>query len=84
MYLSHQVYPENGIDLYNAYLDATQRTHGYPILDPTQDTNNGLRFRYSIFQTEYPPLFYSDIGDEACEVELSCPSRAQGSRAEIA
>ena len=45
MYQTNQVYAEDSIGLYNAYLDVTQRTHSYFILDLTQDTNNGLRFR---------------------------------------
>jgi len=33
MYLPNQVYPERNIGMYNAYLEATQRTHGYLIFD---------------------------------------------------
>ena len=66
MYLSNQVYPEDSLGLYNAYLDATQKPHGYLILDLTQDTDDGLRFRGNIFPEEYPPVVYSDKGDEAC------------------
>jgi len=66
MYLTNQVYPEDSIGLNNAYLDATQRPHGYLILDLTQDTDDGLRFRTIIFPKEYPPVVYSDIGDKAC------------------
>jgi len=83
MYLANQLYPEDSIWLYDAYLDATQRPHGYLILDLTQDTDDGLRFRTNIFPEEYPPVVYSDMGDEACEVELSRPSRAQDGRTEI-
>jgi len=79
MYLANQVYPEYNIGLYNAYLDATQRPHGYLILDLTQDTNDGLRFRTNIFPEEYHPVVYSDVGDEACEVELPRSSRDQDS-----
>ena len=39
-------------------------------LDLTQDKNDALRFLTNIFATEYPPVIYSDIGDEACEIEL--------------
>jgi len=84
MFLANQVYPEDSLGLYNAYLDATQRPHGNPIIDFTQDTDDGLRFRTNIFPEEYPPVVHSDIGDEACEVELPRPSRAQDSRSEIA
>jgi len=79
MYLANQVYPEDSLGLYNANLDATHTPHGYLILDLTQVTNNGLRFRTNIFPEEYPPVVYFDIGDEACEVELPRPSRAQDS-----
>jgi hypothetical protein len=74
-YLAQQVYPEDSGSLYNAYLNATSRTHVYLISDPTQDTNDGLRFRTSIFPSEHPPGIYSDIGDddETCEIELSNP-----------
>jgi len=83
MYLAHQVYPEKSLGLYNAYMDATQRFHGYLILDLTQDKNDGLRFRTDTFPQEYPPVVYSDISDEACEILLSRPSPAQDSRTEI-
>ena len=79
MYLANQVYPEDSLGLYNAYLDATTRPHGYLILDLTQDTVDGLRFRTNIFPEEYPPVVYFDKGDETCEVELASPSRAQDS-----
>jgi len=53
------------------------------ILDLTQDTDDGLRFRTNIFPTECPVVVYSDIGDEACSIELPRASRAQDSRTEI-
>jgi len=84
IYLAKQVYPEDPLGFYNACLDATERTHGYQILDLAQDTNDGLRLRTNIFPTEDPPIVYSDIGVEACEIELLCPSRAGDSRTEIA
>jgi hypothetical protein len=37
LYLATQAYPEHPERLYNAYLVATQRTHGYFILDFAQD-----------------------------------------------
>ena len=84
MYLAQQEYPEDSLRLYNACLDAIQRPHDYLILDLTQDKNDGLRLRTNIFPTEYTPVEYSDICDEACGIELSRPSPAQGSRNEIA
>ena len=66
MYLASQVYPEDSVDLYNAYLDATKEPHGYLVLDLTQNTNDGLRFRSHIFSDEVHPLVvYSCVGDEA-------------------
>jgi len=84
MYLANQAYNEDSIGLYNAYLDATLRPQGYLILDLTRDTDYVLRFRSNIFPEEYPSVVYSDIGDEACEVELPRPSLAQDGRPEIA
>ena len=79
MYLANQVYPEDSLGLYNAYLDATHRPNGYLILHRTQDMNDGLLFRTKIFTEVYPPVVYSVRGDEACEVELPRSSRAQES-----
>jgi len=56
MYLAKQLYLEDSIGLYNAYLDATQRPHVYLILDLTQDMDDVLRFRTNIFPKEYPPI----------------------------
>jgi len=84
MYLAHQVYPEDSLGLYNAYLDAKLTPQGYLILDLTQDTDDGLRFRTNIFPEEYPPVVYSDVVDESCSVELPRSSRSQDDRTEIA
>ena len=65
MYLANEVYPEDSLGLYNAYLDATERPPGYVIVE------------------EYPPVVYSDKRDDASDVELPGPSRAQGGRTEI-
>ena len=71
MYLASQVYPDVSLGLYNAYLNATQETHAYLLLDLTQNTNDGLRFRTHIFPDEIHPLtVYSYVGDEASEDEL--------------
>jgi len=77
------VYLEDNPGLYKAYQDAAQRPHCYIIFDLTQDTNDGLRFRNNIIPTEYPPVVYSDIGDETCDMELPLPSSAQDSRTGI-
>jgi len=71
MYPANELYPEGSINLYNAYLNASQRQHGYLILDLTQDTNVGLRFRTNVLPTDNCALtVYSDIGNEACEIKL--------------
>jgi len=70
-YLARQVHPEDGDSLYKAYLDATERPHGYLILDFAQDTDDRLRYRTSVFLDEYPPIIYVPTkGDEADKIEL--------------
>jgi hypothetical protein len=39
-YLARQLFPEDSDGLYKAYLDATQRPHGYLLLDLSQDTDD--------------------------------------------
>jgi len=70
MFFARQVYPENSASLYKAYLDATQRPHGYLLLELSQDTDDRLRFQICIFSTEQT-IVYSPISDEASEIELS-------------
>ena len=85
MFLASQVYPEYSIVLYNAYLDATEEHHGYPLLDLPQDTNHGLRFRTNIFPNATPPFnVYSYVGDEARDIKLSHPAGAEDGRTQIA
>jgi len=83
MFLARQVYAENSASLYKYYLDATQRPHGYLILDLSQDTDDRLRFRTDIFPAEQTNV-YSPISDESSEIELSRPSRTQDGRRETA
>ena len=83
-YLANHVYNQVSLGPYNGYLAATQRPHGYLMLDLTGNTDNGLRFRTNMFPEEYPPVVYSDIGDGACEVKLPRPSSSQDGRNEIA
>jgi len=85
MYLASQLYPEDSLGLYNAYLDATQEPHGYLLLDLTQKTYDGLRFRTNILPDDYLTLIvYSNVGDEACEDELSHSEGVEDNRPEIA
>jgi len=48
-FLARQVYPENSVSFYRAYLDATSRPHGYLILNFSQDTDDRVRFRTNVF-----------------------------------
>ena len=83
-YLAGQLYPEDSLGLYNAYLDPTQETYGYLLLALTQNTNDGLWFRTHIFPEDTPPLtVYSYLGDEASEYKLSHSADAEASRTEI-
>jgi len=83
--MADQVYPEDSLGLYNAYLNATQEPYGYLLLDLTRNTNDGLRFRTNIFPNDTTPLtIYSYVRDEASEHELSHSSGAEDSRPEIA
>jgi len=85
MCLARQVYPENSVSLYKAYLDATQRPHGCQLVELSQDTVDRLRFGTNIFRKQ-PTIVYSPkpIDDEAREIELSRPSRTQVGRTETA
>jgi len=85
MYLASQLYLEDSLGLYNAYLNATQEPYGYLLLDLTQNTNDGLMFRTNIFPNDTTPLtVYSYVGDEASADELSHSSGAEESGPEIA
>ena len=84
MFLTSQVYPEDSIGLYNAYMDATQKPHDYLLLNLTQSTNDGLRFRTNIFPNDIPPIaVYSYVGDEASENALSHSTGVEGGRTQI-
>jgi len=84
MFLARQVYPENSASFYKAYLDVTQRPHGYLLLDLSQDTDDRLHLRTDIFPTEKTIAYSFPINDEASEIELSHPSRTQDGRTETA
>jgi hypothetical protein len=81
-HLARQVFPEDSVGLYRAYLDATQRPHGYLILHLSQDTDDRLRFRTNIFPTENPPVIYAPMGDKKDKIQLSRPSRTKERRTE--
>jgi len=71
-YLARQVHPEDSDSLYKSYLYATERAHGYFILDFAQDTDDRLRYRNNVFPDEYPPIIYmpTKTSDEADKIEL--------------
>jgi hypothetical protein len=63
-YLARQVLPEASVSLCEAYLEATQKPHGYKILDFAQDTDNLLWFRTNVFPFEYPPHVYARVNEK--------------------
>ena len=81
MHLARQVYPEHSSNLCKAYLNATERPHGYFILDLSQDTNDLLRFRTNVFPDEGPPVINAAVGDEGSTIELPRRKRAKRRRA---
>jgi len=66
------VHPEENASLYKSYLEATERPHGFLILDFAQDTDDRLRYRTNVFPDEYPPIIHmpTKTGDEADKIEL--------------
>ena len=66
-YLAQQVLPHDSKGLSDAYRNATEKPHGYLVLDLSQITNDRLRFRTCIFPEEEPPIFYVDLGNETCK-----------------
>jgi len=71
-YLARQVNPEDSDSLYKSYLEATERPHGYLILDFAQSTDDRLRYRTNVFPDEYPPIIYmpTKTDGEADKIEL--------------
>ena len=74
MCLARQVESEGPNKLYNAYLNATKRPHGYLVIDFAPDTGDRLRIRTCIFPDEYPATFYVDVNDDTDKIELSRPT----------
>jgi len=67
-----QVYPKHSVHLYDSYLHATAKPHGYLVLDLSQDINDLLRFWTEIFPDESPvPLFYTHVDYEMDTIDLS-------------
>jgi hypothetical protein len=83
-YLARQVYPENSPSLYKACLNATERPHGYLILDFGQNTNDLLRFRTNTFPHEYPPIIYAPVDYETYKIELPRTAGFKVSKSKVA
>jgi hypothetical protein len=72
-----QVYPKKSVDLYDSYLHATAKPHGYFLLDLSKGINDLLRFRTEIFHDESPfPLIYAPLDYETDTIDLSHPTRS--------
>jgi len=69
-YLARQAYPDDSHSLYESYLDAIRRPHGYLILDFAQDTDDKLRFRTNVFPDKYPPIIYAAVNNVTHTIEL--------------
>ena len=73
-----QVYPKHGVGLYDPYLHATSKQHGYLVLDMSQDLSELLSYRSEIFPDDSPfPLIYANIDYETVTIDLSHPKRFQ-------
>jgi hypothetical protein len=83
-YLARQVLPEASASLCEAYREATQKPHGYMILDFAQDTDDLLRYRTNVFPSEYPPIIYARVNDEAHKIQLSPSSGSQDGKTPVA
>jgi len=57
LFLARQVFPEDSGGLFKAYLEATQRPHGYIVLDLSQDGDDRLSYRTNIFPPGFPRLY---------------------------
>jgi len=53
------------------------------ILDFAQDTDDRLRFRTNVFPSEYPPIIYARVNDEAHKTELSPSASTQDGKTRI-
>ena len=72
-----QVYRKHSVDLYDSYLHATSKPHGYHVLELSRDINFLLRFRTEIIPDESPfPLIYVPLDYENDTIDLSHPTRS--------
>jgi len=82
-HLANQVLPEDGTGLFTAYLDSTERGHGYFLLDITQDSEDRHTFRTNVFPHENPPIIYIAIDDDMNKGEISHSTRSKKRKTEI-
>ena len=83
-YLARQVLPEASASLCAAYKEATRNAYGYLILDFAQDTDDRLRYRTNVFPSEYSPVMYALLNDEADKIEFSPSTSTQDGKTSIA
>ena len=69
--------------LCEAYQEATHCPHGYMILDFAQDTDDRLRYRTNVFPSEYPPIIYARVNDEAHKIQLPPSTSTQDGKTTI-
>lgn len=75
-HLARQVCPENPLFLREAYRDATNRAHGYLVIDLKQETPEEFRFRANIFPDSHlPPVVY--VPKKSSNAEMQKVSRAK-------
>lgn len=58
-FLARQLVPENSKFVEDAYRDATNKPHGYLMIDLKQNTNDMYRFKTTIFPDEYTICYIS-------------------------
>ena len=59
MAISKQMFPKCPAFMYDAYIDSTDRPHGYLLLDVHPTTENALRLKTDIFD-EYPTVYVQE------------------------
>lgn len=61
-YLARQLVPENSKFMIDAYNDATDKPHGYLMIDLKQNTNDMYRFKSNVFPDEYTVCYIPKKG----------------------
>jgi hypothetical protein len=76
-------HPQDSAGLYKAYLDATEKPHGYFISDFRQDTDNLVRYRTNVFPDEGPVVCYAQLDHETDKIKLPRSPSTQSSETKI-